>query len=53
MNDLLRIDGWGNDPAPEWGVAGETGVNGGKEKEEKEMKVDSLCPSCHGIAIPG
>jgi hypothetical protein len=25
----------------------------GKKKKRKEMKVDSLCPSCHGIAIPG
>jgi hypothetical protein len=24
----------------------------GEKEEEKEGKVDSLCPSCHGIAIP-
>jgi hypothetical protein len=53
MNDLLRIDGWENGPAPGWGVAGETdmGVGGEKGKKRKEGTVDSLCPSCHGIAI--
>jgi hypothetical protein len=35
------------------GVLREGKVEGGGEKEEeKEGKVDSLCPSCHGIAIP-
>jgi len=62
MNDLLELTVGGNDHAAGCGLAGETkrefslGVLRKKKRKvgrgEKEGKVDSLCPSCHGIAIP-
>jgi hypothetical protein len=35
-----------------WGSERGKGGGRGEKEEEKEGKVDSLCPSCHGIAIP-
>ncbi|HWT19111.1 MAG TPA: hypothetical protein VN280_09365 [Variovorax sp.] len=38
MNDLLRIDGWENSPAPGWGMAGETDMGVGEKKGKKRKK---------------
>jgi hypothetical protein len=59
MNDLLELTvgemtvlrnaAW---PAKNGSFERGNGGKGRRGKKRKEGKVDSLCPSCHGIAIP-